>query len=67
MELAVLKGMQKIIHKYKPNIFIEVNDSNLEGFNRWIRENNYVILDMFRRYETNQNFLISWRQQKLKF
>lgn len=61
MELAVLKGMQKIIHKYKPNIFIEVNDSNLEGFNRWIRENNYVILDMFRRYETNQNFLISWK------
>ena len=34
----------------------------LEGFNRWIRENNYVILDMFRRYETNQKFLISWRQ-----
>ncbi len=61
MELAVLKGMQKIIHKYKPNIFIEVNDSNLEDFNRWIRENNYVILDMFRRYETNQNFLISWK------
>lgn len=61
MELAVLKGMHKTIHKYKPNIFIEVDNSNLESFNKWIIENNYTILDMFRRYEINQNFLILWR------
>jgi hypothetical protein len=58
MELSVLKGMQKIIKNFKPRMFIEVDNVNLTEFFEWVRTNNYEIVDEFKRYEANQNFML---------
>jgi len=51
-ELRVLKGAEKLIVKYKPNLYIEVNNSNLQNHGdssatlfQWLKSKGYSIYD----------------------
>lgn len=58
-EMEVLKGMSSYISKFHPNIFIEVDNENSDTFSNWLTEVGYEVIDKFKRYNTNENFLIS--------
>jgi FkbM family methyltransferase len=58
MELSVLKGMHHMINSYRPKLFIEVDNINLENFYEWVNINQYEIVDEFKRYKANQNFML---------
>ncbi len=59
MELAVLEGMKRTIDAFRPTIFIEVDKKNSELFERWVIDNNYEVREKYKRYPTNENFLIT--------
>lgn len=58
MELDVLQGMADFVGEYRPKMFIEVSNSNIEAFFDWMKQNSYVAIDEFRRYKVNCNYLI---------
>lgn len=58
MEISVLQGMEGAIRKFRPHIFIEVDNANVGLFDKWIDRNDYVKVGSFRRYVQNENFLI---------
>jgi FkbM family methyltransferase len=57
-EIEVLKGLQQTIAVAQPRIFIEVDNKNVDDFARWLSNNSYVLVERFRRYSSNENFLI---------
>lgn len=59
MELAVLAGLKDTLERQTPKIFIEVDDKNAKAFQAWCGQNNYRILERFRRYQWNENYLIA--------
>lgn len=44
MEIEVLEGFTRVIDKYRPRMFIEVMDQNLDRFKEWIDVNQYIIV-----------------------
>lgn len=58
MEVQVLNGMSNIISMTHPTMFIEVDNKNRDAFNQWIAKYHYVIVDSYKRYPANENFLI---------
>ena len=58
MELSVLSGMKLIINSFRPKLFIEVENKNLEKFHSWVTLNKYDVVDEFKRYQSNQNFML---------
>ncbi len=59
MEMDVLHGIGDTLKRCQPKMFIEVDDVNDAAFNTWVEENGFTILDTFKRYKTNKNYLIS--------
>lgn len=57
-EMKVLDGLKKNIDKHRPKIFMEVSNHNVELFDSWVRNNRYHIAQRFKRYETNENFML---------
>jgi FkbM family methyltransferase len=57
-EIEVLAGIVDTIQKYRPPIFIEVSDINLTSFSKWIERFDYKIVEQFRRYNNNENYMI---------
>jgi len=49
MEMAVLAGLSSTIARDRPTFFIESDDEDREAFLAWVEENNYVILDQYKR------------------
>jgi FkbM family methyltransferase len=58
MELRALAGLAATIADQRPRIFIEVEDVNRQGFDVWVSEHGYKVMQMFRRYKTNENFML---------
>lgn len=58
MEIAALNGLKKVIENNKPDMFIEVNDSNVGQFQEWLKNENYVVVERYRRYKSNENFYV---------
>lgn len=58
MELAVLEGMKSTIARSRPKMFIEVNNSNSDGFKIWAEINHYEMVESFSRYDSNVNYVI---------
>lgn len=58
-ELAVLEGLAGVIANSRPQIFVEVDNDNLESFHDWVERNRYVVVDTFKRHDVNTNFLLS--------
>lgn len=59
MEMDVLRGLGETLKRSQPKMFIEVDDVNEEAFQAWLQENEFEVLDTFKRYKTNNNYLIS--------
>lgn len=60
MEMKVLDGMAGLINRYRPSIFIEVDNSNSKDFFSWICFNKYRIVCEYKRYPTNTNYYIEY-------
>jgi FkbM family methyltransferase len=58
MELKALAGLCDTIAKWRPIIFVEVDDVNADEFLRWVQANGYSIARRFRRYPVNENYLL---------
>jgi FkbM family methyltransferase len=59
MEIAVLRGLEWIISRCSPTIFIEVDNNNRQEFDEWREKHCYSIVTTYRRYAQNENFLIA--------
>jgi len=58
MELDVLAGAKNTIRRYRPNILVDVDDSQLPAFEQWLSENHYTICKQF-KYPGHGNFHIA--------
>lgn len=61
MELSVLKGLNGLISRCRPTIFVEVDITNLARFEEWVEDNSYSVAATYRRYPWNENFLVAPR------
>lgn len=58
MELQVLQGLKNTITRYKPLMFVEVDNDNAERFWSLMQEFGYRCIQSFSRYSTNQNHIL---------
>lgn len=58
MEMRVLAGLEMTIKRCRPKIFIEIDNSNVAAFTQWVADNEYRVVERFRRYEGNENYLV---------
>jgi len=58
MEMRALAGMAGTIARWRPPIFIEVDNVNAAAFGAWVKNNGYVIAKRFQRYPGNENFMV---------
>ncbi|MGL5010114.1 MAG: FkbM family methyltransferase [Paracoccaceae bacterium] len=58
MELMVLAGMEGLLKTHRPKMFIEVDNTNAEGFDRWVKTVGYQVIERFQRYPSNVNYLV---------
>ncbi len=58
MEMRVLAGLEMTIKRRRPKIFIEVDNSNAAVFTQWVANNEYRVVERFRRYQENENYLV---------
>jgi FkbM family methyltransferase len=58
LEVKVLNGLERLIQRCSPRIFIEVDNENILEFNEWLARNSYKVVDQFRRYAQNINFVL---------
>lgn len=59
MELAVLAGLQGLLAEHRPKMFIEVDNANAEGFAAWLGAAGYAVVEEFKRYNVNTNYLVA--------
>lgn len=62
-EIDVLQGLESTIKRCSPTIFIEVDNTNAQRFYDWLSELGYIIVDRFKRYESNENFVIQHKSE----
>jgi FkbM family methyltransferase len=58
MEIRALAGMAETIARWRPPIFIEVDNVNAAAFQDWMKHNDYLIAQRFQRYPVNENFML---------
>jgi FkbM family methyltransferase len=58
-EIEALHGLEETIAANRPLMFVEVDDTNAEKFMGWLASHQYGVVERFRRYRVNENFLIS--------
>ncbi|AXI42432.1 FkbM family methyltransferase [Sulfitobacter sp. SK011] len=63
MEMLALRGLQETITRCAPMILIEVDQENYAAFDDWVEKHGYDVIDTFKRYTTNKNFLLRKQQQ----
>jgi FkbM family methyltransferase len=57
MEIRALAGLKDTIARWRPRLFVEVNDGNDRAFRDWVAAQGYRIARSFRRYPTNENHM----------
>ncbi len=58
MELRALDGLSEVIRTNRPGMFIEVDNSNIDGFQAFLALAGYVIYARCKRYAENENFVV---------
>jgi FkbM family methyltransferase len=58
MEMEVLHGARGLIGHYRPRLFIEIANANLQAFSEWAGQNRYVALNVW-RYVNSVNYLLA--------
>lgn len=59
MELRCLAGLEELIGRCRPTLFVEVDNANAPGFDSWCASHGYVVRERFRRYTANENYLVA--------
>jgi FkbM family methyltransferase len=59
MELEVLKGLEATLARHQPKLFVEVDDANRDAFLTLAHGCGYRIVDTYRRYAANCNYLLA--------
>ena len=57
-EMAVLGGLKETIARHRPPMLVEVDDRNRAAFDRFCEEFAYQVVERFRVYDGNENFII---------
>jgi FkbM family methyltransferase len=60
-EISVLEGLRKTLAKHRPAIFIEVSAANDASFLNFCESAGYEVVENFKRYQVNTNYLIKPR------
>jgi len=63
LELQVLRGLENTLAANRPRIFIEVENDNAAAFGDWAGQHRYRIVERFRRWPPNENFMIVPEEQ----
>lgn len=58
MEVEVLAGLEGLLHRCRPRIFIEVDDINMNAFRTFLERHEYEIVDRHKLHPDNENFMI---------
>ncbi len=58
MELRVLDGLAATIARWRPPLFVEVEDDHAEAFRAWTQLHHYVTVRTYRRYAANENYML---------
>jgi FkbM family methyltransferase len=58
MELKALAGLEQTISKWRPPMFVEVDDENAGSFEEWLETYNYEAIRKYRRYPVNENYMV---------
>ena len=58
LEMKLLAGMSEHLRTSSANIFIEVDKANDDAFHQWRTTNGYRVLERFKRYRQNTNYLL---------
>jgi FkbM family methyltransferase len=58
LELAVLDGLSDTLSRCRPILFVEVDDRNEDAFVAFCRRTGYGIVETFKRYPINTNYLL---------
>ncbi|SEM82218.1 methyltransferase, FkbM family [Pseudorhodobacter antarcticus] len=59
MEIEVLAGLEETVAAHKPVMLIEVDTRNDAAFLAWVKAHHYDVAQVFVRYKTNKNYLIT--------
>ena len=65
LEMKVLRGLEQTIAKSRPVMFIEVGNTNRADFDQWLAGHNYQTAQAYRRYSSNENFLVRPEEKPL--
>lgn len=57
MEMQVLAGLERIIARHKPALFVEVDLENDMAFHTWLASQGYGAVQRWQRYKSNRNYL----------
>lgn len=57
-ELAVIEGMQDLIRRCRPTMFVEVANDNIEQFKSTVDRLGYRVVAEYRRYDESTNLLV---------
>ena len=63
MEIDVLAGFAETVARHRPSVFAEVDNNNRAAFDDWVADNHYVVTERFKRYRSNENFMIIPREK----
>jgi hypothetical protein len=58
MEMLALAGLAETIARWRPPMFIEVENRNAKAFREWLEAHRYVTVDTYRRYPSNENYMV---------
>ena len=56
MELQVLSGLTRTIERYRPNLFVEVDNAHQAEFLKWAEVMGYGVAETYNRYGSQENF-----------
>ena len=59
MEMRCLRGLEGLIRRCRPALFVEVDNANVAAFLQWCAEHGYLVRETFRRYIDNENYLVT--------
>ncbi len=62
MEMKALEGLSETIAAHRPTLFVEVSDKLQEVFLAWADTNGYDVVERYKRYRFNENFLLVARE-----
>jgi FkbM family methyltransferase len=59
MEMDVLAGLQDTVTAHHPTMLVEVDTRNDDAFLAWVAAHGYTVAQVFIRYKSNKNYLIT--------